>query len=183
VTDALIPPTADPEDVRSSKKPVVCWVDICLDPDAAVALAVARAAFDALSERPGVDRDEINARRSELDALRADAVERKLVVRYTFRAVGRRAYKRLQGEHPATTEQQEQARIDAAALGITGPAARLAFNPETFPPVFLAAASFEPKLSEEQAREMWDGWNDAEAEAVFEAARDAQRRRYLVDLA
>lgn len=98
--------------------------------------------------------------------------------RYSFQALGRGRFRSLQQRHPPKPEHLEQARAEAAADGIPN-AEKLAlrWNPETFPPALIAAASVEPKLTLDQAEELCDSWNEAEFEAVYLTALAAQNTR------
>ncbi len=178
-------------DLRGKKKPVTRSVEIFLDSDVAQAVNRAEVALeraeDRLSQRPGdvglqAKRDEAKV---ELERLQAEAVETGAVVSFTFRSIGRKAYEKLIEDHPATSEQQKQAREDGQAAGLSAQLSRLQWNSDTFPPALIAAASYEPKITDEEAWELFhvsDDWNSAELTSLFVTARDAQQARDVADL-
>lgn len=65
-----------------------------------------------------------------------------------FQALPRREYRVLLDEHPPDTEGAD-------------------WNPDTFPPALIAACSLDPKLTLEQAGEMWEEWEAGEMGRVF----------------
>ncbi len=105
-------------------------------------------------------------------------------VEFTFVAIGRVPYRDLLADHPATPEQQREAREEQKKAG-TPPhkVERLAFNPDTFPAALLA---------ETCTSHTWDadGWqrvldsdrlNEAEAQSLIGGALAAQTRRKVID--
>jgi hypothetical protein len=72
-------------------------------------------------------------------------------------AIGAQDYDALMAEHPPTKKQKE----DEGA----------AFNPDTFGPALIAAVITEPKLTVEQAHDLWNGktWNRGEVRDLFMA--------------
>lgn len=181
------PSAADPEALRS-RKPLVQWVDVCVDGASAIELGAARVAVaeaeDIARRRRGDEaaQDAAIAARVELERVYADVVERGAIVRFTFRSIGRRNYKRLLNEHPPTEGQQKEMVALARALGISEDKALLAFDAETFPPALMAAAAEKPRLSEEEARHFWDTWTEVESDRLFQAARAAQSTAYVATI-
>lgn len=178
-------------DLRGKKKPVVRSVPIFLDSEVAGRVNRAQRVLDQLEERaqanPGelglqVSRDEAQA---ELERLQQEAVESGDVVTFTFRSIGRKAYERLIEEHPPTEQQEKDAREEGLAAGLTAQLSRLSWNADTFPPALIAAASVHPKISHDEAWEIYhvsEDWNNAELAALFITARDAQQGRDVADL-
>ena len=101
----------------------------------------------------------IQAQIEEVEGLIADAR-----VPFTFRALGRKAYNDLLAAHKPKGGDKE--------------AARLGFDPDTFPPALIAASSLDPMLSIEDADTIWHGddWSDAEATMLWNAAFEANRK-------
>lgn len=101
------------------------------------------------------------------EALRADTVM------VTVRAIGRKPYDKLLGEHPPTDEQL----AEAAANGEELPA----YNFDTFPPALVAASAVNPVMPLEYVQEIWDEWNSAEITELFTASLivNTMRRRDL----
>lgn len=71
-----------------------------------------------------------------------------------LRAIGNTTYDRLLTEHPPTKEQKEE---DAT------------YNPDTFAPALIASVLAEPKLTVEEATEMYnsDEWSRGELLNLF----------------
>lgn len=78
-------------------------------------------------------------------------------VELSLTALSAREYDELMGEHPPTKTQKEE---DGAG-----------YNPDTFAPALIAAVLSEPKLTVEQATEIWTGktWNRGELRDLFMA--------------
>lgn len=76
---------------------------------------------------------------------------------WTMRAIGSKAYDVLVGMYPPTAEQKKE--------GIT-------YDPEAFGPALIAACSIEPRLTPNEAKELWesDEWSRGEVMALFAAA-------------
>jgi len=72
----------------------------------------------------------------------------------TLKAIGSRAYDDLMAKYPPTPEQKKD--------GAT-------YNPETFGPALIAACSWEPRLTPNEALEIWNSedWSRGEVMEVF----------------
>jgi hypothetical protein len=188
----MVKPKAVPLDhLRGKKKPVVRSIDIFVDDEANEAIREARselAGRTALAEGKGagldaqVRRDEAEAR---LNQLLDEAAEAGHIVSFSFRAIGRKKFEKLKDEHTPTEDQQKEAREAGLAAGIRAELARLEYNPDTFPPALIAAASLEPKITEEEAWELFhvsEDWNDQEVTDLFLTALSAQQSRDIADL-
>jgi hypothetical protein len=185
-------PKAVPLDhLRSKKRPVMRFVDIFVDTGVAEAINRAKLELETAEgiarNKPGdlsaqVRRDEA---RTELERLQEQAVEDEQVVRFTFRAIGRKGFEKLKDEHPATPEQQKRAREEGLAAGLEPEQTRLQWDADKFPPALIAAASLEPKITHDEAWELFhvsEDWNEAELASLFLAALAAQQGRDSADL-
>jgi hypothetical protein len=174
------------EDLRGKKKAVVRYTDIFLDSGAAE--AINRAQIE-LETAEGIARNkpadlEAQVRRdqarSDLERLQEEVVENEQVVRFSFRGISRKAFERMKDEHPPTPEQQKKAREEGLAAGIEPELTRLHWDADKFPPALVAAASLEPKITPEEAYELFhvsEDWNEAELASLFLAALAAQQGR------
>ncbi len=178
-------------ELRSKKRPVTRSVDIFLNSEVAEAVNRAQVVLDQIEKRVESNPGELNLQvrrdeaRAELERLQEEAIVSGDVVTFTFRSIGRKAYERLIEEHPPTEAQQKDAREEGLAAGLSAQLSRLSWNADTFPPALIAAASVAPKISNEEAWELYndsDDWNSAELTALFLAARDAQQARAVADL-
>lgn len=111
---------------------------------------------DRKPNRPNVP-DEAPALMEQLDQLVRD--NQDSVATFTFASIGRAAYDELVNACPPSDEQRKE----QPGIG---------WNPETFPPALVAAASFDPKISEAEALEIWNSpdWNGGEVVKLFSAA-------------
>jgi len=71
-----------------------------------------------------------------------------------FRALGAKAYDDLLAEHPPTKKDKEDGGV---------------WNGDTFPPALIAASSMDPKISVEEATEVWTSpdWSRGELYDMF----------------
>jgi hypothetical protein len=133
--------------------------------------------IDALKDRIKVEtrldarenRDPIAPRlRRELDALYEQARESE--VKFTFRSMGRALFEKLMADHPATAEQRaEVKKIQAESSMMLDPPK---WDGQTFPPAIIAASSFDPIITLEEAQAMYEdpNWSPAELLRLFECA-------------
>lgn len=153
-------------DELKQKKPVRAELQIVLDGEVADRWAAAQNAVDAAKRRLEVATEE--ARPTALQAVveaedaleelrpEAAAITRKMV----FQSIGRRKVEQLMTDHPATDAQQRQERRENNG----DPKARLIYNPDTYPPALVAATLVEPKLTYEEAVELFESENITAAE-------------------
>jgi hypothetical protein len=186
-----IPKGVPLDSLRGKKQPVVRFTDIFVDVGVAEAINRAKLELETAEgiarNKPGdlsaqVRRDEA---RAELERLLDQAVEDEQVVRFTFRAIGRKPFERLKEDHPATPEQQKRAREEGLAAGLEPEHTRLQWDADKFPPALVAAASLEPKITHDEAWELFhvsEDWNEAELASLFLAALAAQQARDSADL-
>lgn len=75
----------------------------------------------------------------------------------TLKAIGSKAYDDLIAKHPPTTEQKK----DSAQ-----------YNADTFGPALISACSFEPRMTPNEASEIWtsEDWSRGEVMELFVAA-------------
>lgn len=75
----------------------------------------------------------------------------------TLRAIGSKAYDVLVGMHPPTAEQKKD--------GAT-------YNPDTFGPALISACAIEPRMTPNEAKELWESeeWSRGEVMELFVAA-------------
>ena len=75
----------------------------------------------------------------------------------TLKAVGSKAYDDLVAKHPPTSEQKKD---------------NAQYNPDTFGPALISACSFEPRLTPNEATEIWtsEDWSRGEIMELFVAA-------------
>jgi hypothetical protein len=177
--------------LRGKKQPVVRFADIFVDVGVAEAINRAKLELETAEgiarNKPGdlsaqVRRDEA---RAELERLLDQAVENEQVVRFTFRAIGRKKFEKLKDQHPPTADQQKRAREEGLAAGLEPEHTRLQWDADKFPPALVAAASLEPKITHDEAWELFhvsEDWNEAEMASLFLAALAAQQARDSADL-
>lgn len=178
--------------LKSKKKPQTAKVSLCLDSDLSeefeeaqrkVREARIRATASNVDDdtRTRLDR-ELEEAEQALEALRP-AVEEATVV-FKFKSIGRKKYEELVLAHPPTDEQVERSKKFASEAEARNGEDRLMHNPDTFPVALIAKASVEPKLTEDEVREMWDSddWTGAELMTLFFTAQTPQMKRSQVDL-
>jgi len=89
--------------------------------------------------------------------------------RWTFRSLGRKAWKAMVGAHPTTDATNELWQQE----GGTGPAP---YDFDALAPDLIAASAVTPKVTPELVAVMFDGddWNDAEIQTLYQTAVLAQ---------
>jgi len=68
-------------------------------------------------------------------------------VPFVLRAIPRKEYRQMMDDHPGGDGQD--------------------WNPDTFPPVLIAASAVDPEFSLDEATVLWDTWEDADATRIF----------------
>lgn len=156
-------------DWRSKKKAVVSRVTIQLDGEVVAQIEALREEYlradrndrqrDAANDVSLADAPEAPAIQEKIDELTESAQETEQ--EFTFRSIGRHAHDELLLSHPPTDEQKKEG---------------YGFNPDTYTPALVAAASYDPKISLQEAAEIWDDpdWNSGELLQLFFAAQRAQ---------
>lgn len=143
-----------------AKKPQKRVVTVCLDPEALGELdaTVKLAAVARLRNNPDQDPDELDERAAELRE-QVDAATRTL----EFRSIGRQAYRKLVLEFPPTPEEVEQFKREHPNQGDP------LWAPDRFPPALIAACSHDPKISRDEAEQMYREWDEPEFGQLWQA--------------
>lgn len=169
--------------LRSQKKPIKKTVQVVLDPELAEQHQELREKIDTLRIRAGHRTEDVQLQlelgeaERELEELVDLMIEQDAVVEMTFRGIGRQAYDRLVELHPPTSEQVAKAKKQ-------GMGDSLAWNLDTFPPAVVSASLIEPKLSQDQVRDLWysEDWNQMELAVLFQTALEVNGTRRTVEL-
>lgn len=159
----------DIAEIKARKQPRRKEVAIILDADLELRLTKAEATVEAARNRLAAPKLHPDAAKKlgeamvELDEARAAAADATQV--FVFQALGRQQFSDLQGEHPPTKEQRAEWTKRWLTRGV--PEHRIVeldYNPDTFPPVLIAAACIEPAMTVDDATEIWTSgdWSDAE---------------------
>jgi hypothetical protein len=113
---------------------------------AAKAVAKKTATFDALIRKP--------KRVLEFSVTTQDESGDPVALQMKFQAMGGKDYDKLIEAHPPTASQKRQ---------------NASFNIDTFAPALIAAVSLEPRLSVEQAEQLWisPDWSGGEASSLY----------------
>lgn len=89
-----------------------------------------------------------------------------------LRAVPRWRLKELIEGHRPTQDQRAEYKAQLRALNLPANM-ELEYNPETFPPVLIAETVIEPKMTVEEAEQLWnsDAWSDGELGQLLQACQ------------
>jgi hypothetical protein len=175
-------------DRLASRRKRVAHVDLCLDDDLADAHDEAR---QALRAAEATDARESTAKtRAALKAARAadeTAHEAMLAAsqRFTFQPISRAAYMRLIDEHPPTDKQIAAVNRQNQVLGPRQSPIRVPdFDEHTFAPALVAACLVEPKLTEAEVLDLWngEGLTTAELQLLFLTANSVNAQTRVVEL-
>lgn len=86
---------------------------------------------------------------------------------FTFRAVGRKAWRKLLEDYEPSDDQQAEAqKKQAEALVPERRREALWYDPDRFPPVALAVACADPEMTVEQATRLWESDRFSEGELI-----------------
>lgn len=120
-----------------------------------IKIQAARNEQAAADKRSVLDKLKSKKRRTSKVTVEVDGEQLELL----FEAISYKELDSLQAKHPPTQAQ----RIEGAA-----------YNRNTFPPALVAACSVEPKISEAEARDIWqsDDWSSGELTTLFQAVSD-----------
>lgn len=190
-----MPPRAVPRSRSLSelrKPPVRTYFDLWLDAEAATGVLMAQVQLDRI-ERAAMESPDaagalamVEQARENLAAKQKAAIEADdppVTNRFWFQAIGADAYEALKLEHPPKPEQQERVRREGIYAGIPLDQLKAEFDLETFPPAIVSAASYDPKITIDEALAIFENtdpetvWNEAELGGLFGAAISAQRTR------
>jgi hypothetical protein len=112
--------------------------------------------------------EEILARKKPLMqtlSVKLDVTEGDESVDFTFKALGRKAWRDLVDGHQPDDDQQQQYLERQTQLGVPERKREMLwYNPDTFPAAAIAASLVEPTATVEQAQAMWDSGQFSEAE-------------------
>lgn len=169
--------------LKSLKKPVITRAVIAGDNEVAEEYEQAKNELDyariRYEARPEVDivRSDFEEAKKRFEAAKKRAQETALV--FKFRSIGRKKYEALLDKHQPTEEQIEEFESRG------GKRDQLSFNPDTFPLALIAASSFEPEMTIDDVKELWDSdadWNTSELALLFEKAYEANTAKRILDL-
>lgn len=172
-------------EIMNRKKPSEKSVDVCLDRAlkeeamkatknaGVISMKLRKAEADEDAERIAELEAELAA--AELEAELAEIAVEENTVTFVFRTIGRHAANAIVSAHPPTAAQREAYAAELKAQG--RPIEPLSWNAETLPPAIMAASSVEPKMSVEEAQELWtsDVFGSGELEELFLAAWTVNR--------
>lgn len=102
--------------------------------------------------------------------LRYQEIEGKILADsrvFTFKAIGRKKLATIRAEHPPSEEQWMIYRERSKANPLVQPPT---FDSDGIAPELIQAALVDPKLTLEEARELWDELSDGEAAQLYDAA-------------
>ncbi len=147
-------------DIRSRKKPVTKKVAIQMDGEIANQIEELREMHDTArnNDRVSNEDEKAPAIQDQIDELLEQALESVEV--FTFKSIGRYNYDKLVGQHPPTKDQKKQG---------------MDFNPDTFPPVLVAASCIDPEIPLEDSEAIFadPNWNGAELRKLFFGALES----------
>ena len=191
----------DFSEIRRKKKPVQRSVDIPLDSTVTSLLTEKEEEIERLNELVERERNrtrdqvgkslaqggktqeylkQIEVLEAQLDQLWEDAQD--VIATFTFQDIGRKAYDDLITDHPPTKEQIKEWEDE-------GGEGKLGYNTVTFPPALMSVTSVSPKLTYDEAEEIYNEWGNFEVIRLFNAAQAAcvgvskipKSRRSLID--
>lgn len=178
--DLHLPGNRSIAEILAMKEPTVQTVRVCLSADLAARISearqemtIARNMVAAAGEGQSPQRAErLVQAEQELEALQVEADP--VLVDFKFQSIGSANYDALLADHPPSPKQKKDHK--AALQDAQQSFKPLEFNVDTFPPALTAAASLEPKMTDEDTAEMWNSpsWNQAELMALFAAAVGVQ---------
>ena len=162
-------------EINAAKQPMTLEVPFVLDPqlkqDLDAAKKVHAAADMMVKAKP--DDPERQSRFAdtaiELEAALVAAADNAIV--FKVKAIPRVEMETMIRDNPATPEQIRRYRKQMTdnGLAMTEP---LGYDTDKFPPLVLEACVVEPKLTTEDAQELWSGtsnWSQGEAQILFQA--------------
>jgi hypothetical protein len=158
-------------DILAARKPRTRRVRFLFDGDLADEIERTRSAVRrAVAEGSALQSADVREHQTKLEELEAAA--EAATVEFVFHAIARSKLDALTAAHPPTDEQWARYRERVKANPLLSPPE---FDPEAFAPSLIAAACFEPKMSEGEASDLWAGLSDGEAGRLFEAAWAVQK--------
>jgi hypothetical protein len=174
------------EEIKERKRPARDEVQLCLEPWLAQLYAEAKAKVDDLRQSLEFRPQSADRQRALDDAEEALELARlemePHLVTFVVEAIGREAYEDLIDQHPPTKEQRDRWRKEHAQQASLGQGPR--WNDDTFPPALISASAVQPRLSESQSRELWDGkvFSQGEAALLFVTCQAVNQNPRVVAL-
>jgi hypothetical protein len=171
--------------IKDRKRPNTVTVLIPFDSNEADAYEAAQHRLQQAKERHGlIVTPQTLQELDEAEEALADAhkaVEANAAA-FRFEALGGKQYEELIEDFPPSKAQRDKWRKENPQLAALGQSPR--WDEDQFPPALLEACCVEPKLSAEDAAELWRGeqFNDGERTALFGAARKVNEGRRVVEL-
>ncbi len=114
---------------------------------------------------------EVEEARKALQDAYDEQVEATVEMR--FRSIGRRAYEEILDQHKPSEEQRKEAEEKNTTVN---------YDYTTFPAALVAACCIEPKMTEEDALDLYNEWNYSEFSVLFNAALECCTTRRVGDL-
>jgi predicted transcriptional regulator len=147
------------DEIRRLKKPNEVSVELLLDPEISRVIEELErrherevrmdAKHNRTPEAPKIAK--------ELESLRESVEDKKTT--FTFRDPGRQKFDALVDAHPPTAKDKKENNYQ--------------WNPDSFVPALLSLCSVDPKLTEEEGKEIYNEWGRGDVEALFNAALQA----------
>lgn len=175
--------------LRAKQRP---WqvIEVCLSMDAKRVLDDAeRRLAEAQLKQPAhsAEKDaQLATLRAEVDEAKA-AVEAE-TVEMLFESIGRRRREKLVDAHPPTQEDEEAAEEAYALARATAERPEFVakqparYNADGYSLALVAASCVDPKMTEDEWRELTDDWTDGEFQVVWMAALAVNQDGSLVSL-
>lgn len=147
------------EEIRRLKKPNEVSVEVLLNPDVSRTLEELERRYEKakrLDERQNRPPEAPIILR-QIEDLRLEMEDDKVV--FVFRDPGRLKFDALVDAHPPTDKDRKENQYQ--------------WDPDGFVPALLSLAAIDPKLSIEEATEIYNEWGRGDVEALFNAALQA----------
>ncbi len=147
------------EEIRRLKKPNEVTVEIVLDPETSRVIDELERRYERekrLDERQNRAQLAPNILK-EIENLREQMEDDK--VTFSFRDPGRQKFDALVDAFPPSEQDRKENQFQ--------------WDPDGFVPALIALAALDPKLSDVEAKEIYDEWGRGDVEALFNAALQA----------
>lgn len=158
-------------EILSKRKPNRKSTPILLEPDLKAEIEKTIADITVEEQRKRKDKSladtDVTALKEKLVDLYTQAESH--TVHFTFQDIGRKPFVDLMKAHRPTEETLQM--FDELGEG------RPEFEPDTFAPALIAAASFDPLITPEEAEAICASWSEGDIEALFMTAYTACRER------
>lgn len=164
-------PVATFDHLKKKKARIVTdW--IVLDDDAADRFDAAKRELQLAT----IAKDPTRLRAAEAEHAAAEKLMRENAVQIKMRAVGGRRWRELKADHKPTEKQLEE-------VAKTHRGSTLEFNPDTFPPVGIAASCIDPEMTADQVAELRDSedWSENDFAQLVTLMMQANTQRRQVN--